>query len=116
MHEMSIVHALIEQVGAEIEKSGHPGRVLSLDLIIGRLSGVHVDSIRFALEILGPGTVVEGADVRISEPKAEFSCVGCGSREEIDELIVCCTQCGSGDITIEGGQDLVLQSIELAED
>ncbi len=116
MHELSIVQALIEQVEAEVEKSGETGPVTALDLVIGRLSGVHVDSIRFGYEFLAPGTVLEGAELRIREPSATIVCRECGYREPIAELLMRCPQCDSGEIVIEGGRELLLQSIELNSD
>ena len=112
---MSIVQALIEQVEAEVEKSGQSGRVVGLDLVVGRLSGVHVDSIRFAYEVLAPGSILEGSTLRISEPAAYSDCRACGAREPIEELSMYCPRCGSGEIVIDGGRDLLLQSIELEQ-
>jgi hydrogenase nickel incorporation protein HypA/HybF len=112
---MSIVEALIRQVGAELEQSRLSGRVLRLDLAIGRMCGVHADCFRFAFEMLSPGTIVEGAELRIDEPRAVLRCRLCGAAEQIEELVVQCPRCGGDDIEIEGGQDLLLQSIELAE-
>jgi hydrogenase nickel incorporation protein HypA/HybF len=113
---MSIVQALIEQVHVEIEQSDHEGRVAGLDLVIGRMSGVHVESIRFAFEMLTPGTIMEGANLRIDEPAAKLSCQQCGSVQEIEQITLDCPVCGSDKIRIEGGQDLLLHSIELVED
>lgn len=115
MHEMSIVQALIEQVETEVEKSGQSGRVVGLDLVVGRLSGVNVDSIRFAYEVLAPGSILEGSALRISEPAAYSDCRACGVRAEIEEFSMSCPRCGSGDIVIDGGRDLLLQSIELEQ-
>lgn len=115
MHEMSIVQALIEQVEAEVEKSGEKGRVTRLDLVIGRLSGVHADSIRFAYEFLSKDSILDGAELRISEPSAYLACHACDHREPISDLEMHCPDCGSGDVVIEGGRDLVLQSIELED-
>jgi hydrogenase nickel incorporation protein HypA/HybF len=112
---MSIVEALIEQVQREIERSGQVGRVTRLDLVIGRLSGVNPDSIRFAFELLSPGTPLDSADLTITEPKAVCHCHACGSRKEIDEFVVQCPVCQDSDILIEGGQELLLQSIEVEE-
>ncbi len=112
---MSIVQALIGQVASEVEKSQHPGRVLRLDVVIGRMSGVHVDSIRFAFELLSPGTLVEGSELHIEQPKAICACHACGTQQEIDELILSCATCSSDDVTIRGGQDLLLRSIELED-
>ncbi len=115
MHEVSIVETLIEQVEREVERSGHKGRVTRLELVIGRLSGVNIDSIRFAFEMLAPGTLLEAARVHIDEPKATCCCRSCGARAAVDGLVAQCPACGSGDAFIEGGRDLLLQSIELED-
>ena len=54
MHELSIVEALIDQVGRELDRAGQQGRVLRLELSIGRLSGVNCESVRFAFGLLPP--------------------------------------------------------------
>ncbi len=113
MHELSIVEAILEQVREEVRQSGATGRVTRLDLVIGRLSGVSPDSIRFAFELLGPGTLMEQAQICIREPAAVCACRGCGARSEIDELVAVCPRCASQDVAIEGGQELILQSIEV---
>ena len=115
MHELSIVEALIEQVEKEVERSGHRGRVTGLDVAIGRLSGVNTEAFRFAFEMLAPGTSLEAAQIRIAEPHAMCRCQGCGAATEVDELVVQCPECGSGDLFLEGGRDLWLHSIELEE-
>lgn len=115
MHELSIVQALLEQVQAEVEKSGHPGRVVSLHLVVGRLSGVHVDAIRFGFELLSPDSIANGATLRIDEPRARCHCHTCLIEQDIEELVDSCPACGGSDIAIRGGQDLLLQSIELED-
>jgi hydrogenase nickel incorporation protein HypA/HybF len=115
MHELSIVEALIDQVGRELERAGQQGRVLRLELRIGRLSGVNSDSIRFAFGLISPGTPLEGTDIAIEEPKAICNCYTCKARVEIDDLVVQCPLCASRDITIDGGRELLLQSIEIED-
>ena len=115
MHELSIVDSLIEQVDREVRSSGHAGRVLNVDLVVGRLSGANADSIRFAFELLAPGTVVASAKLRIAEPSAVCHCHHCGARKEVDDLTARCGQCGSASVTLEGGQELMLTSIELED-
>ncbi|HIQ21497.1 MAG TPA: hydrogenase maturation nickel metallochaperone HypA [Planctomycetes bacterium] len=116
MHEMSVAEALIEQVAREVERLGCPGPVVRVDLAVGKLSGVHCDALRFALEMLAPGTVVEGAELRISEPPAKCCCRHCGAETELDEVVFCCPHCQSPAVRIEGGRELVLESIEVADD
>ncbi len=113
---MSIVQSLIDQVEGELTRAGASGRVSRLDLVIGRLSGVHSDSIRMAFQLLSPGTVVEGAELRIDEPPAELVCRDCQARLPIRELTRSCPRCGSNAILIQGGQQLLLQSIDVDDD
>jgi hydrogenase nickel incorporation protein HypA/HybF len=115
MHELSIVEALIEQVKRELHRAGQPGPVARVELSIGRLSGVHSDSVRFAFGLLAPGTTVENAEIVIQEPRAVCCCRACGAREEIDDLVCRCPRCASDDVAIEGGRDLVLQSIDVED-
>jgi hydrogenase nickel incorporation protein HypA/HybF len=115
VHELSIVEALIEQVQREVEEANHGGRVVGVDLVVGRLCGAHADSIRFAFEMLAPGTLVEAATLRIAEPKAVCRCHACGNSTEVEDMTVVCVVCSSADVSIEGGRDLLLESIELDE-
>jgi len=115
MHELAIVDAVLDQVCEEVRNCGAQGRVTRLDLAVGCLSGANPDSIRFAFELLAPGTLVEGAAIRIREPRALCSCRKCGLRVEIDDLTAACPQCASRDVSIEGGQELLLESIEIEE-
>lgn len=116
MHEVSIVEALIEQVEGEVTRAGASGKVTRLALSIGRLSGVQVDSIRFAFELLAPGTLVEGATLEIEEPQAECVCAACDVRTELEELCLECPACDSHQISIEGGREMLLQTIDVDEE
>jgi len=115
MHELAIVSALIEQVRQEIDRAGAAGRVTRVDLVVERFSGVCPDSLQFAFEMLSPGTIVEGAKLVIEHPPAVCRCLACGSTAEIDDLGATCPDCSSPDVSLEGGRDLVLQSIELED-
>ena len=95
MHELSIVEALIDQVRTELDRAGQQGRVLRLELSIGRLSGVNPDSVRFAFGLLAAGTVLEDAEIVIQEPKAVCHCHACDARTEIDDLVIQCPRCAA---------------------
>jgi hydrogenase nickel incorporation protein HypA/HybF len=115
MHEVAIADALIEQVQSEIDRAGASGRVARIALRVGRLSGVNPDSLRFALDLLAKGTILESARIEIAHPSAFCRCAACESRTEIEDLEARCPRCGASDVTIEGGRDLLLESIELEE-
>ncbi len=115
MHELSICTALIEEAQKEVRRSGRTGRIRRIDLTVGRLSGVSCDSLRFAFDLLAPGTDMEDARVVITEPKATCYCRTCHARVEIDDYVMQCPECLGGNIAIEGGRDLLLDSIEIED-
>jgi hydrogenase nickel incorporation protein HypA/HybF len=115
MHELSIVEALIEQVGREVKRSGMRGKVRRLELLVGRFSGVNAGCLQFAFNLLAEKTPLENTEIVIHEPKAVCRCQNCNAQIEIDQFVVHCPQCGSASVTIEGGRDLTLQSIDVEE-
>jgi len=115
MHEVSIVEALVEQVESEIRRAGHSGRVVRLNVSIGRLSGVNADSFRFAYEMIAPETILADARLEIDQQPAQCRCEACGVVTLIEDLVTRCPACASSEIHFEGGRDLMLQSIELEE-
>jgi hydrogenase nickel incorporation protein HypA/HybF len=115
MHELSIVEALIEQVQQEVKRAGIEGKIAKLELSIGRLSGVNTDSIRFAFELLSSDTILAGTEIIIFEPKAVCRCNSCQAETEVDDLPLKCPRCSSEDVVIEGGRELLLQSIDVEE-
>ena len=116
MHELSIVDAVLDQVQEEVRQSGAGGRVTRLELVIGRLSGVNPDSIRFAFELLAPGTVVEGAEIRIREPESSSLAVLVESAAKSRTSPLSVPSAQSSDVAIEGGQELLLETIEVEEE
>ncbi|MCC6125452.1 MAG: hydrogenase maturation nickel metallochaperone HypA [Pirellulales bacterium] len=115
MHELSIVEALIEQVQEEVRRAGVEGKIAKLELSIGRLSGVNADSIRFAFDLLSSDTILAESEIVIHESKAVCRCNSCRSETEIDDLLSQCPRCASDDIAIDGGRELLLQSIDVEE-
>ena len=115
MHELSIVEALIDQVGKELDRAGQPGRVARLELSIGRLSGVNCDSVRFAFRLLAPGTVVEDAEIVIQRAQGRLPLPRLRARRRKSTTSWSNVPAASGEIAIEGGREMVLQSIEIED-
>lgn len=113
MHELSIIEALVEQVEEELRQAGATGRAQKIELSVGRLSGANVESLRFAFDLLTPGTRLEGTELVFHQPVARCVCFACGGNSPLEEVAAECPACGSREIRIEGGRDLVLQSIEV---
>lgn len=61
MHELAIMHGIVESV---TEKSGGV-RILRIVLEIGELAAVLPDALRFCFDIAAEGTLAEGATLDI---------------------------------------------------
>jgi len=116
MHEVALVESLLQSVQEHIHDSGATGRVRRVEVIIGRLSGVVPEAFRFAFEVLSPDVLGPGCELVIRETAALCRCRQCGAVSELTEMILFCPRCQSDDVLIEGGRDLLPQSIELDEE
>jgi hydrogenase nickel incorporation protein HypA/HybF len=81
-------------------------RVSRLRLAAGALAGVEVRALRFALEAMAPGTLLEGAAIEIDEPPGRAFCMGCGETVEIASRADDCPRCGSARLQPTGGTEL----------
>lgn len=59
---------------------------------------------------------MEGASLEIEEPRAVCVCAGCGVRTELEELFLQCPACGSPEIAVDGGQEMLLETIDIEEE
>jgi hydrogenase nickel incorporation protein HypA/HybF len=112
MHETGIIAELIEAAEKELVRAGAGGRVLKVKLSIGRLATVSPEALQFGFELITHGTRFEGAVLEIERPPAFCHCRQCHARTETEDLFLPCPACGSLDVSIEGGQDLLLVSME----
>jgi hydrogenase nickel incorporation protein HypA/HybF len=110
MHELSITQNIIEIV----TQQAHGQPVLRLRLVIGQLSAILPDSIRFCFEACTPGTVLEGAILEIDEIPGRGQCRHCGHEMALDIPFGICEQCDSLEIDIIAGQDLLIKEMETA--
>ena len=82
MHELSLAGGILQVVEDAAAREAF-ARVLQLRLEVGKLAGVELQALRFALEAIAPGTLLEGADIVIDEPPGRAWCMGCSTAVEI---------------------------------
>jgi hydrogenase nickel incorporation protein HypA/HybF len=112
MHELSIADAVVT-----IASRHAAGRqVTRVDLKVGHLRQVVPDSLLFAFELVSAGTELEGAELVIEEVPARVSCNACSARTELAEFPAHCGECGGLDVEITGGEELLVEALELEEE
>ncbi len=114
MHEISLVQGLMKQL-ADLAKQNNMTKVLTVTMKIGPLAGVVEDSFRFGYEILSAeDNLVKGAELIIETTPVTYRCVECNNTEQSTSTKPdCCPKCGELFLISEGGDELVLQTVEM---
>lgn len=123
MHEFSIAQGLVDQLKGLLELHKRHS-VTAIKLSIGKFSGVVIDSLLFALNVLSeqePG--LRGMKVEVQSPAVEYICGRCGHRfkheacpDTIDifqSIAIVCPLCGHDFCTHKGGDELLLLTVEM---
>jgi hydrogenase nickel incorporation protein HypA/HybF len=110
MHELSLAGGVLRVVEDAAARE-HFTRVKRLTLEAGALAGVEVRALRFALEAMTPGTVLDGATIDIHEPPGLAWCMRCGETVEIASRADACPRCGTWQLTPTGGTELKVREL-----
>ena len=111
MHELSIADAVVQ-----IASRHAAGRkVTRVELKVGHLRQVVPTALEFAFGLVADGTVVEGAELVMEEVPASVRCRACGAESTLAEFPAHCAPCGSLDVEVTGGEELLVDALELEE-
>ena len=109
MHELSLMNNLIQHAVAAA--NGAP--VCGLRVRVGPLSGVVIESLRFAFDALAPDHLAPDAFLHIEETRPTFRCRDCGTHFQQPVGTYNCPTCHSATGELIGGNELELISIEV---
>lgn len=115
MHEASLAGGVLQLVEDTARREGF-SRLLILRLEAGQLAGVDVRALRFALESLAPGTVLDGVEIQIEEPPGQAWCMGCGQTVAIAQRGDACPACGGYQLQPTGGMELRVIDMQVSDD
>ena len=105
MHELSIVMSIVDTVEKEREKQ-QADVVESIELEIGKLSGVEMDAFYFAWDAGVSKTILEKTKLKINRPPAKAKCTACGHAFAAESSFDVCPECGNPFCEIISGKEL----------
>ena len=111
MHELS----LCQSIGTIVRNAAGDRKVEVVHLQVGQLRQVVPDTLVYCWGVVNDGTVCEGSALDIEHVPGELTCADCGERTRLVELRILCAACGSTNVTVTAGEELLVTSIELAE-
>ncbi len=112
MHEMSIAMNIVNIACKEAQKEDAKS-IASIEIDIGKLSGVMLDSLKFCYDSACKGTLAEGSELLVNELPALARCKTCEHSFEIDSFMALCPECESYEIDILQGRELKLNAVSV---
>ena len=113
MHEVSIAANILEIVEAELKKN--KGKIVNkLHLEVGVISGVVVESLRFALDASRIESVLQLSEIIIDEIPAKVRCRSCNHEFKADDYYVVCPSCQDIQLDFLSGRELTIKSIVIS--
>jgi len=108
VHELGLCTSIVDA----IERRAGDRPVAQVRVRVGRLHHVHPDAFDQSFAMAAMGTVAENALADLVLLPVRARCGSCRRTWECEEIPLACTGCGSVDIELVGGDELVLESIE----
>lgn len=107
MHELGLCEGVLEAV--QKRAGGRP--VTGVRVRCGVRHAVDPASMAQAFSVVAAGTEADGAAVEVVTVPATVTCRGCGRDSETTDLLPVCPRCGGTDVTLDGGDELTLESV-----
>ena len=121
MHEFSMTTQIVNYILEEAKKH-NAKRVDEVHLIIGKLTFLGLEQVKFAYNVLVKNTIMEGSKLHIEEKDGVVKCNNCGYTGDLkyeDDPIyhipsptLNCPKC-EGVVNIVGGKECTIKNIKL---
>ncbi len=108
MHELAIAQDMLDIVVSEARQR----RVSAINLVVGELSSVAEEPIRFCFEVVSKGTLAEGAKLGMTKVQALLRCRNCSCEFGLDSHGVC-PACGRRNGEVIRGRECYVDTIEV---
>jgi hydrogenase nickel incorporation protein HypA/HybF len=110
MHELSVATSIIE-FAEEFAREHKAAKIKRIDIEVGQLSGIVTDSLEFALEYAVKNSILEDAEINITEIPGKSKCNKCQAEFDNADWYTPCPKCQSLDFEITEGKELQIKSI-----
>ncbi|MCF6214369.1 MAG: hydrogenase maturation nickel metallochaperone HypA [Flavobacteriaceae bacterium] len=112
MHELSIAMGIVKIAEDEVIKA-NVEKVTKIELEIGVLAGVELDSLNFVWKSAVKDSVLEHAEKEIEIVKGIGKCVDCDTEFEMLHIYDTCPKCKSNFKGILRGKELRVKALEV---
>ncbi|MET7639929.1 hydrogenase maturation nickel metallochaperone HypA [Streptomyces sp. NPDC005438] len=116
MHEMSIALAVIDRAETAARCHGAES-VEAVRVVVGEVSGVVPEALRFAFEVAREGTALHGARLVIDTAEGSARCGPCDTTFALGmPPQLWCPHCDGSQVEVLTGRELEVTSVDLPDD
>ena len=112
MHELSVAMGIVRIAEDELSKSTAQG-IETIELEIGDLAGIELDSLEYVWEAAVKGTVLEKAEKIIHRIDGKGICLECDQEFELEQHFDSCPNCNSFLKQILQGKELRVKALQV---
>jgi hydrogenase nickel incorporation protein HypA/HybF len=113
MHELAITQSVLDIALEHARKEG-AAEIARINLVIGQMTGVSEECVRFYLGVISRGTAAQNAELAVRQVPITARCQDCAEEYEVRDLAWACPRCQSTRSDIIGGSELIVESIEVS--
>ena len=112
MHELSVTENMLGVVLRHAQ-ANNATKVSRINMVLGDMSTVMEESVRFYFDIISKETIAEGAELNFTRTKLLGHCGLCGKEFEVVEFDFRCPECQGTETEIISGREFQVESIEI---
>jgi hydrogenase nickel incorporation protein HypA/HybF len=111
MHELSVVQNIFLTI-EKVALANNLKKVTKIVLKVGKLRQLVPEFLHFAFTTIAKNTIAENAVFEIELVPIKMRCNSCQRGFIVEENIYFCDKCGSSDLEMLAGKEIILDNIE----
>ncbi|MBP2627415.1 MAG: hydrogenase nickel incorporation protein hypA [Firmicutes bacterium] len=112
MHEMAIAQGILDIV-LKTAAENQVAKVTGIKLLIGQMTQVEPESLKFGFAALSIGSIADGANIDITIVPLVGQCNSCRQEFSVERYCFLCPNCSSASVTLVSGRELAVDYLEV---
>lgn len=112
MHEMAIAQGILDIV-LKTAAENSAKKVNGIKLLIGQMTQVEPESLKFGFAALSIGSIAEGANIDITIVPLVGQCNSCEQQFPVERYCFLCPNCNSASVALISGRELAVDYLEV---
>jgi hydrogenase nickel incorporation protein HypA/HybF len=112
MHELSVTESMLD-ITLRHAKNAGASSVTNIYLVIGQLSSIVDDSVKFYWEMIAKDTIAQHAELHFKRIQTRLACLDCLQEYELSDGNLSCPNCNSTRVKILQGEEFYIEAIDI---